>query len=108
MNSPIPLQQSDAARQHVEQRVLTGALSAEYALRQPLTVQVWPEDTVFVAATDEIDVHAFGDSLDAAVEALRDAVVEHVSRLEAADDRLSPRMIRERDALRSLVQRRNA
>jgi hypothetical protein len=108
VESQVSLQQAVAADPRAEHHMLSGALSEEYVLHRPVAVHVWPEDTVFVAATDEIDVHAFGETVDEAIANLRLEIAEHVVRLEVAGERLSPRLKRERDNLRALVQRRDA
>jgi hypothetical protein len=84
-------------------RRLEGALPGGYALRAPVRVTVWDEGADVVADAPDLDLHAFGDDADTAVANLGSRIVAHFERLEALENRLAPRMRRERDHLRDLL-----
>ncbi len=83
--------------------VFEGPLPDGYELRAPVAVEVWREGGEVVADAPDLDLHAFGTDVDAALAALGVRIVDHLTRLEELGDGLAPRMLRERDRLRALV-----
>lgn len=82
---------------------LQGALPGGYRLRIGLLARVWKEGNEHVADQGDLRVHAFGESPADAIENLKDALVEHRSRLEDLEGRLSPRIQAEWEFLKLLI-----
>lgn len=94
-DTEVPVPEKDAA--------VLETLPDGYALRSPLRVSLWREGGEFVADSPLLDLHAFGDSTDAAVAHLGAQIVDQWLRLAELKDRLAPRMQRQRDRLRDLI-----
>ncbi len=89
-----------------EWRTLSGVLIDGWALHEPISVYIYAEGDEFVATYDDpIPVNAFGATRDDAVAQLRQEIVEHLQWLDDAGDALAPRLIRQRERLRTLVER---
>ena len=82
--------------------VLDGRLSNGCALRHPLLVQVWQEGDEFVADSADFNLHAFGGDPEEALQNLRQHLVNHLAFLEEQEDKLVPRLARDRERLREL------
>lgn len=80
-----------------------GFLTPTLRLERALDVRVWPEGKEWVAAADEIGLHAFGTDPSSAISNLKREIAEYYLWLEGAGDRISPRLRREREQFRALV-----
>ena len=69
-----------------------GALPGGYVLRQPLPVHLWREGREFVAASEYLSLHGYGNSPREALDELKAAIVEQHERLTTLENRLVPRM----------------
>ena len=67
-------------------------MKSEYIV---LTFKVWPEDDQFVSRCDELGTASCGDTVDEAIENLREAVLLYVETLEELGQR--KRVFRERN-----------
>lgn len=83
---------------------LSGELVDGYALCERVRVHVYPEGDEYVASLNDVPIIAYGSTQSEALHELRREIVEYIYLLEDAGERLSPRLRRERDHLRSIVQ----
>jgi predicted RNase H-like HicB family nuclease len=84
---------------------MDGSLPGGYRLVGPITVRVHREGDEYVAAVDQLPIHAFGATVVEATAALRDAIGRRVERLAELGERLSPAMQRDRDRLNAAVRK---
>lgn len=82
---------------------LSGELVDGYALRERLRVHIYREGEEYVASLDRVPIIAFGASDVDALQSLRAQIVEHLLWLEDANEKLSPRLKREREQMRSFM-----
>ena len=92
-------------RGHEERYSTQGELPGGYYLANALQVRVWIEGAEFVAEQPQLRVHAFGQDQIAAILNLREQLVRQLERLNAAGDKVGPRLTRDRDWLRKLISR---
>lgn len=83
---------------------LSGELPDGYTLRGRLRVHIYQQGDEYVASLARVPIIAFGASDADALQDLRAQIVEHLLWLEEAEEKLSPRLKRERDEMRLFVQ----
>ena len=82
---------------------IQGQLPNGYYLGGALPVRVWIEGSDFVAEQPQLRLHAYGqDQVDAMLQ-LGERLVRQLERLNAAAEKISPRLARDRDWLRQLI-----
>ena len=91
-----------------ERYFVSGDLGGGLWLRSVIPVRVRFEAGEFVAEAKSLGIHAFGETQIAALIALRGEIAEQFEFLEGLGSRLSPRMVREAEHLRSAVARTDA
>jgi hypothetical protein len=87
---------------------ISGELPKQLWLHYALPVQVRVSGAEFAAIQPQLALHAFGDSPIDAIMSLREELVDRYELLEAAGDRLSAPMARQREMLRKLLVPRDA
>lgn len=85
-----------------------GELPGGRWLRGALPVHVRLEGAEFVARQPHLGVFAFGETSIIAVMNLVDEIADHHATLEAAGERLAPRLVRQRDLFRHLISAADA
>ncbi len=90
----------DPDQVEIETLLFDGPLPGGYLVSHPIEIHVWIEAGEFVADTPELNLHSFGEDRGAAIGNLAQLIVSHDERLERLGDKLSRRMIKDRDRLR--------
>src|SRR5688572_23574701 len=98
----------DPGYEYEETYYVEGELPGGHWLHYPLLVRVQIENDGFVADQPRLQVYAFGDSPVGAILNLRHAITEQFDLLESMNDKLSPRLRRQRDLLRKVLAPREA
>lgn len=75
-------------------------------LREPITIIITREDSLLIASIPEIEEFGFGSHLTAAVEDLRQTLVELYLTLKAEQDHLGPDMIHLWNQLLEIIEER--
>lgn len=97
----VPAEATTAAFE--ERYYIQGQLPNGYYLNGALPVRVWIEGSDFVAEQPQLRLHAYGqDQVDAMLQ-LGERLVRQLERLNAAGDKISPRLARDRAWLRQLI-----
>lgn len=86
-----------------ERHYIQGELPNGYYLGGAVPVRVWIEGSEFVAEQAELRLHAFGQDQVDAMPKLGEQLVRQLERLNAAGDKISPRLARDREWLRQLI-----
>ena len=68
-----------------------------------LVVRISGEGDEIVAEQEDFRLHAFGHNRQEAMANLRVALLEHLDELNEMGERLSPRLMADRDLLRALI-----
>jgi hypothetical protein len=89
-------------------QLLTGQLVPGYRLREPVEIHVWREGEEYVAAAENLEIHAFGSDRDQAISNLRVRIVEQTLRLRKMREQLSASMVELSVRLDSLVMSQDA
>ena len=82
---------------------ITGDLPDGFRLRYALPVMTRIEAGEYVAEQPQLNLHAFGETSIEAILSLRDEIVGHCALLEEMGDRLSVRLMRQREMLRQVL-----
>jgi hypothetical protein len=75
-------------------------------LRQPINIVITREDSLLIASIPNIEEFGYGSHLTAAVEDLRQVLVELYQTLKAEHDRLGPDMIHLWSQLQEIIEER--
>jgi hypothetical protein len=89
------------------ERLIVGNLNHPHLrLRIPITVSITRDESLLIASIPEIDEFGYGPHLTAAVEDLRQTLIELFQTLKSEQSRLGPGMIQLWNQLQELIEER--
>jgi hypothetical protein len=89
------------------ERLLVGNLNHPHLrLRHPISVMITRDESLLIASIPEIDEFGYGPHLTAAVEDLRQTLIELFQTLKSEQSRLGPGMLQLWGQLRELIEER--
>ena len=80
-----------------------------YCVRRPFTAVISVEDGEFIASWFDAGIHASGETEESAISDLKSRILDAFDRLHGLEDeQLGPGMRRQRDVLKSYIERRES